>query len=178
MKDTRARNIIYTQQYHAACGELILGAVNGKLCLCDWTVAKHHNTVRERLQKALKADYAEQESKITQEAARQVAQYFEGKRTKFDIPLFLVGTDFQRKVWQDLLKIPYGETRSYAELAQEAGSPKGVRAVANAIGSNALSIFVPCHRIIGSNRSLTGYAGGLRAKDFLIKLESLTLLKR
>ena len=178
MKNTRERNIIYTQQYHTACGELILGAANGRLCLCDWTAAKHHNTVRERLQKALYADCTEQKTEITEEAAKQLEQYFEGKRTRFDIPLLLIGTDFQQKVWEKLREIPYGETRSYAELAQEAGVPKGIRAVANATGANALSIFIPCHRIIGSNHSLTGYAGGLRAKEFLIKLESLTLLDR
>ncbi len=178
MEYSGKQNIIHIQRYHAICGELILGAINGQLCLCDWTTEKHHNTVKKRLQKALYAGYAEGKSEITQEAAKQLDQYFEGKRTKFDIPLLLAGTDFQKKVWHKLLEIPYGQTHTYAELARLSENPKAIRAVANAIGSNALSIFVPCHRIIGSNRSLTGYAGGLHAKEFLIKLESFTLLKR
>ena len=89
----------------------------------------------------------------------------------FDIPLLLVGTDFQKKVWEQLLAIPYGETVSYGELAASLGMPSAVRAVANANGANAISIFVPCHRVTGSGQTLTGYGGGLDAKRFLLELE-------
>ena len=124
-----------------------------------------------RLQSLLNADYETHASDITQEAARQLDEYFERRRTTFDIPLLFAGTDFQKKVWRALLEIPYGQTLSYGEMARRLGLPKAVRAVANANGANAISIFAPCHRIIGSNRSLTGYGGGIEAKKFLLELE-------
>ena len=107
----------------------------------------------------------------TQEAARQLDEYFKGERQAFDLPLVMAGSDFQQRVWQELLKIPYGGTISYGELAKRIGQAQAVRAVANANGANALSIFIPCHRVIGSNRSLTGYAGGLAAKQYLLAWE-------
>ena len=91
----------------------------------------------------------------------------------FDVPLLFVGTDFQKTVWNELLNIPFGTTVSYGEMARRIGMPKAVRAVANANGANAMSIFVPCHRVIGSNRSLTGYGGGLEAKRKMLELEGL-----
>lgn len=110
-------------------------------------------------------------SPVLTDAARQLDEYFHGQRQVFDIPLLLVGTDFQRQVWHQLLRIPFGTTISYAEQAAQIGHPRAVRAVANANGANALSIFVPCHRVIGTHRTLTGYAGGLPAKHFLLQLE-------
>ena len=104
-------------------------------------------------------------------ARQQLDGYFRQERHSFDVPLLFVGTDFQKAVWQALLTIPYGTTVSYAALAEQLGSPLSVRAVANANGANAISIFVPCHRVIGSDGSLTGYAGGLEAKKFLLALE-------
>lgn len=94
----------------------------------------------------------------------------------FDIPLLFVGTDFQKAVWNELLKVPFGTTVSYAALSMRLGMPKAVRAVANANGANSMSIFAPCHRIVGSDRSLTGYGGPLPAKKFLLELESGTRL--
>ena len=99
-------------------------------------------------------------------------EYFAGKRRNFTIPLLFVGTDFQKKVWNKLLEIPYGKTVSYGELARMIDMPKAVRAVANANGANAISILAPCHRVIGSDRSLTGYGGGLAAKKLLLDLET------
>ena len=90
----------------------------------------------------------------------------------FDIQIRLAGTDFQQQVWNALLRIPYGATKSYKEIAQCIGKPKAVRAVAGAIGANGISILIPCHRVIGSNRSLTGYAGGLVAKRMLLGMET------
>lgn len=105
------------------------------------------------------------------EAARQLDEYFKGRRTTFDIPLLPVGSAFQKRVWQQLQHIPYGSTVSYGELAAAIGSPDSVRAVANANGANAISIIIPCHRVIGSNGSLTGYGGGIAVKRFLLELE-------
>ena len=100
-------------------------------------------------------------------------EYFNGKRNAFDITLLPIGTEFQKRVWLELQKIPYGTTVSYGALAELLGEPKSVRAVANANGANAISIFIPCHRIIGNNHSLTGYAGGLEAKRWLLNRETL-----
>ena len=102
-------------------------------------------------------------------------EYFAGKRKAFDLPLLFVGTDFQKSVWDALLDVPFGATQSYAWLAEKIGNPKAVRAVGMANGANSISIFAPCHRIIGSNRSLTGYGGGLETKRFLLDLESNSL---
>lgn len=149
----------------------MLGSFEGKLCLCDWAVEKHRDVVDVRLRKILQADYEEKASDIIRETGKQLDEYFDGKRTVFDIPLLFVGTDFQKKVWHKLLEIPYGTTLSYRELATRLDMPKAVRAVANANGANAISILVPCHRVIGSDHSLTGYGGGLDAKKALLTLE-------
>ena len=105
-------------------------------------------------------------------AERQLNDYFDGKRETFSLQLDFVGTEFQKKVWAALLAIPFGETRSYAQIAVQIGSPKAVRAVGAANGKNPLCIIAPCHRVIGSNGKLTGFAGGLKAKAILLKLES------
>lgn len=109
-------------------------------------------------------------------AARQLDEYFAGRRRVFDLPLLTVGTPFQRAVWELLTEIPFGGTRSYAWLAAQLGHPRAVRAVAAANRANALSIFIPCHRVVGSDGSLTGYAGGLAAKRLLLGLEQQPLL--
>jgi methylated-DNA-[protein]-cysteine S-methyltransferase len=106
------------------------------------------------------------------EVTRQLQEYFAGALREFEIPLFMEGTDFQRRVWKNLQKIPYGETISYGELANRIGNPKAVRAVGAANGQNPLPIIVPCHRVIGSNGSLTGFGGGLEKKRKLLDLES------
>lgn len=166
---------IWVRCYHSPCGMLKLGSFEDKLCLCNWVVEKHPGRVERRLQAALKAVYAEGETEVIREAVRQLDAYFQGRRTAFDIPLLLTGTDFQQRVWKQLEKIPYGRVISYAGLAENLGVPKAVRAVANANGANAISVFVPCHRVIGTGGTLTGYAGGLEAKRFLLSLEGRNL---
>lgn len=105
------------------------------------------------------------------EAERQLGDYFAGTRRTFDLPLSFQGTDFQKSVWQALLAIPYGETRSYADIARAVGRPTAFRAVGAANGRNPISIVAPCHRVIGTNGALTGFAGGLAAKEALLALE-------
>ena len=105
------------------------------------------------------------------EAARQIAEYFAGKRTAFELPLHFHGTDFQKLVWTALLAIPFGETRSYGQIARAIGRPTASRAVGAANGRNPISIVAPCHRVIGSNGALTGFAGGLAAKELLLRIE-------
>lgn len=110
-------------------------------------------------------------SAIHDEVERQLTEYFDGHRQVFDFRLRLLGTDFQQRVWNELLKIPYGETRSYGDLARALGDPDCVRAVGMANGANRLAIVVPCHRVIGADGSLTGYGGGLWRKKRLLELE-------
>ena len=153
----------------------MLGSFNDKLCLCDWQVEKHRDHVDKRLKRVLQADFEDSSSAVIEKAIVLLDEFFAGKRKKFDLPLLFVGTNFQKKVWNELLKIPYGKTVSYGEMASRIGMPRAVRAVANANGANAISIFVPCHRVIGSDGSLTGYGGGLAAKKKLLDLETAFL---
>jgi methylated-DNA-[protein]-cysteine S-methyltransferase len=111
-------------------------------------------------------------SALFDEAVTQLNEYFEGNRTDFQFKMNPNGTDFQKKVWQELLKIPFGKTFSYQEVTNNLGDPKAIRAVANANGKNPLWIVVPCHRVIGSDGSLTGYAGGLWRKKWLLDHEN------
>lgn len=110
------------------------------------------------------------------EAERQLNDYFAGKLERFSLPLDFAGTEFQKKVWAALVAIPFGETRSYSQIAKEIGHPGAVRAVGAANGKNPISIIAPCHRVIGTNGKLTGFAGGLEAKAFLLGIESKCLI--
>lgn len=165
-------NTIITKEYQSPCGTLILGSVGDRLCLCDWQVDGRRQFVDKRLRRLLDADFVDGVSAVIESAVAELDEYFAGERTVFDIPLLFAGTDFQKKVWNSLLSIPFGKKVSYTELARQIGMPRAVRAVANANGANSMSIFAPCHRVIGSNRALTGYAGGLAAKEYLLRLEN------
>ena len=165
-------NKISIQYYQSPVGEILLGSYNGKLCLADWKYRKMRTTIDTRIQKGLKAEYVEQSSEVIEKIITQMKEYFAGERKDFDIPLLMVGTEFQKSVWEGLIEIPYGTTASYLELSKNIGNEKAVRAVASANGANAISIMIPCHRIIGSNGNLVGYAGGLPAKKRLLELEN------
>lgn len=162
---------INTQLYQSPCGPLLLGSFEGRLCLCDWLAEAHRLVADRRLERELKASFVDEPSDTTRQAATELDEYFAGQRRVFSLPLLFVGTDFQKRVWRALLDVPFGTTRSYAWLAAKIGNPKAVRAVGTANGANSISIFAPCHRIIGSNHSLTGYGGGLEAKRYLLDLE-------
>lgn len=159
-------------QYHAtAHGELVLGSFKDRLCLCDWRYRKKRAAVDNRLAKALGADFRTKDTEVLAKTRQQLEEYLTYKRKTFDILLMMVGTDFQKKVWQALTRIPFGSTISYQHLAESIGSKEAIRAVAGANGANAISIIIPCHRVIGKNGQLVGYAGGLRAKAALLRLE-------
>lgn len=164
--------IIYLQYYYSPCGELVLASYADKLCLCGWFDSPCAERNKRRIERYLKTYFKAETSSVLEETKRQLDEYFAGNRKAFTIPLHLVGTDFQQQVWNELLNIPYGTTTSYKEIAQSIGKPKAVRAVAGAIGANGISILIPCHRIIGSDKSLTGYAGGLKAKKMLLQIET------
>lgn len=153
--------------YESPCGRLVLGSHGDSLCMCDWILSGIRNW---------ESGIGSEESRVIVKAKRELDEYFAGERREFDIPLNPGGTDFQKAVWRELQRIPYGQTVSYLEIARRIGRPRSVRAVANAIGRNKLSVFVPCHRVIGSNGSLTGYRGGLAAKTHLLRHERALLI--
>lgn len=163
---------IQIQYYKTPYTEFMLGTFEGKICLIDYRQRKKRETVDRRIQKGLDALYIEQDNALLQQARKALDAYFSGKRETFDLPLLPVGTPFQTEVWEALQNIPYGTTATYAELAKAIGRPKAIRAVANAVGANPLAIIIPCHRIIGSDGTLTGYAGGVELKQKLLDIES------
>jgi methylated-DNA-[protein]-cysteine S-methyltransferase len=167
---------INIQYYKNQYAHFILGSYEGKLCLLDFRYRKMRKTVDNRLKKGLNAQFVEQDDAILQETKKQLEAYFTMQRKSFDIPMITVGTEFQKKVWQALMKVPYGKTASYLQLARAIDNEKAVRAVASANGANAIGIIIPCHRIIGSNGELTGYGGGLPLKKRLLKLENNLLV--
>ncbi len=167
MEDER----IKIAEYDSPCGKLLLGSFGERLCLCDWAETGKGMDLSSRLKRALNAEAEAGSSEVIEKACAQLEEYFRGERRAFDVPLLFVGTAFQKSVWNSLLEIPYAATASYAQIARSLGRPSSVRAVANAIGANPLSIFAPCHRVIGSNGTLTGYRGGLSAKRMLLELE-------
>lgn len=165
-------NEIIIHYYTSSFGELILGTFNDQLCICDWRYRKMRKAIDSRIKKQLQAKYVEGKSKIIEKTISQLEEYTIGNRTTFDLELLLVGTPFQKSVWNELLTIPYGKTANYLSLSQKLNNPKAIRAVASANGANAISIIIPCHRIIGKNGDLVGYAGGLPAKRKLLELEN------
>ena len=159
-------------QYHKTkIGELVLGSFESKLCLLDFNYRKMRKAVDDRLKKGLNADFIEEDSEIIEKTRTELDEYFQENRREFDLPMQMVGSDFQKSVWNALLKVPYGTTSTYLQLAKDINNEKAVRAVAGANGANAIAIIIPCHRIIGSNGQLVGYAGGLPTKKRLLALE-------
>ena len=166
---------LHTEIYCSPYGELILGSYKNQLCLCDWRYRKNREYIDRRIQTGLEASFVETGSPVNEKCRDQLEQYFKKERKDFDLSILLVGSDFQKSIWNLLVEIPYGKTLSYASLSKRLGDEKAVRAVARANGDNALSIIVPCHRILGSDGSLTGYAGGLRTKQKLLQMEGYSL---
>lgn len=164
-------NIIHTEIYSSPCGDLLLGSMDGRLCLCDWAAKPKRAETDAVLKRLSGADYVVAPSETTRMAAVQLDEYFARRRMSFDVPLLLFGTEFRRMVWEALLGIPYGVAVSYRDMAERVGRRSAVRAVAAAVGANPVSIFVPCHRVIGSDGRLVGYAGGMEAKRMMLELE-------
>lgn len=162
---------IHFQYFKTDFNEYIIASYDNQLCMLDFRYRKNRDTIDNRIKKALKADFVEKSSHVIEQTKEQLDEYFSGKRREFDIPLLLLGTAFQKEVWNQLQKVPYGKTVSYLQLSKNMNKEKAVRAVANANGANAIAIIIPCHRIIGSNGTLTGYAGGLETKEKLLQLE-------
>jgi len=165
-------NQINIQYHKTRIGELVLGSFDKKLCLLDFRYRKMRTTVDNRIKNGLKAEFVEQQDdEILEKTKKQLDEYLNGDRKSFDIPLLMVGTDFQKSVWNALIEVPYGTTSTYSQLAKDINNEKAVRAVACANGANSIGLIIPCHRIIGSDGELVGYGGGLPVKKRLIKLE-------
>ena len=167
-------NFINIQYCKTKIGELILGSFEGKLCLLDFRYRKMRKSVDERIKKGLNANFVENNTEIIEKTRVELDEYFLGNRKVFDVPLQMVGTDFQKGVWEALLRVPFGTTSTYLQLAKNIKNEKAVRAVAAANGANSMAIIIPCHRIIGINGELVGYSGGLPIKKRLLKLEQIT----
>lgn len=167
------REKITTSRYQSPAGEMILGSHGNRLCICDWAVERRRATIDRRISRCLNAGFEEgAPDDVIRHTIAELDEYFAGERRQFSIPVVFAGSEFQCRVWSELMKIPYGATISYGELARRIGNPKAVRAVAAANATNPISILVPCHRVIGSDRRLTGYGGGLDAKRCLLELEA------
>jgi len=153
--------------YYCYCdspvGELLLAGEAGRISLIAFP--------EEKLRRRPEPDWIYNEKPFA-EARRQLAEYFDGKRREFDLPLKLSGTEFQLRVLEELQRIPYGETTSYGDIAKRIGRPKAMRAVGAANGRNPIPIVIPCHRVIGSSGDLTGFGGGLPTKQALLQLEA------
>ena len=164
-------NQINIQLHKTEIGGVVLGSFRGKLCLLGFRRREMVGTVDDRIKKALNAEFVEHDDEILEKTRRQLDEYLQGHRREFDIPVLMVGTDFQKRVWNELMKVPYGDTSTYLKVAQDVGNERAVRAVGNANAANPISIIVPCHRIIGSDGELVGYGGGLSVKRRLLELE-------
>lgn len=143
--------------FESPLGLIQIKSINQKICLVEFVEKE--------------IELSTIETPLNKECIKQLKEYFAGTRLQFDLPIFQIGTDFQQKVWGELLNIPYGTTLSYGQLARKVGDIKSVRAVGTTNGKNRIAIIVPCHRVIGSDGSLTGYAGELWRKEWLLKHE-------
>ena len=143
--------------YETPVGKLCIGEENGCIIRVTWS--------------KIPQEYILEETELILKCKNQLEEYFAGKRKTFDLPLVPKGTEFQQKVWKALTEIPYGETRTYGEIAAAVGNPKAARAVGMANNKNPIGIIIPCHRVVGANGKLVGYAGGMEKKEWLLSLE-------
>jgi len=164
-------NSVSIQRHKTGIGELVLGSCDGRLCLLGFGDGELRGGVDEMLKKRLDAEIIQQDDELLEETRRQIDEYLAGRRKRFDVPLLMLGTGFQKSVWNTLMQVPYGTTATYLQIARAIGSAKAVRAVGGACKANPIGIIVPCHRIVGSDRSLVGYGGGLSIKEKLLSLE-------
>jgi AraC family transcriptional regulator of adaptative response/methylated-DNA-[protein]-cysteine methyltransferase len=162
---------ILCKKIETPLGTMLACATDSGICLLEFTDRVRLERQVLGLKKLLNGEIVEADHPLFETLKRELDEYFRKERQSFDLPLHLVGTEFQKKVWQALLTIPYGETRSYLQLSEFLENKLAIRAVAAANGANRMAILVPCHRVIGSNGDLTGYAGGLQRKKFLLELE-------
>ena len=177
LQKSKVQRVVNITYIDTDLGLMIAGATKKGLCLFEFADYKSVELQFRQLTEALKAPLVQGDHPHFHTLRSQLTEYFKGERRNFDIPLDLVGTEFQKKVWLSLKKIPYGCTTNYGKQAERLGKPSAVRAVANANGKNKISIILPCHRVIGADGSLTGYGGGLWRKKKLLEFEQANLAK-
>lgn len=163
---------IFLQYYNSPVGKLVLGDYEGQLCLCDWAASQSHQKTLRRVINTLKSKTEQRSTDLTLKAVGELEEYFSGRRKQFDLPIKLCGTPFQTTVWEELTHLSFGQTLSYGEMAARIGKPKAMRAVGAAVRVNAISIIVPCHRVVGASGKLVGYAGGIDVKRALLRIEN------
>lgn len=168
--------MLFKTSLNTPLGEMIAVAHTQGISLLAFSDEKTVDRDIQQIEKTLQTEVKEGENAHMHQLKQELEAYFNGDLKAFTVPLFTVGTPFQKSVWEVLQKVPYGETKTYAQQALALDKPKAVRAVANANGQNKIAIVIPCHRIIGSNGTLTGYAGGLWRKQKLLELEKSILL--
>jgi len=174
-KNSKMEKIVDLKRIETPLGTMIACANENGICMLEFSDRKALPTEFKDISKHFDANIVQGENPHFKTLEKELEEYFEGKRKDFTVPLAPVGTDFQKNVWEILRTIPYGTTRSYQQQADILGNPKAVRAVANANGLNKISIIIPCHRVIGSNGTLTGYGGGIWRKQKLLELEKAIL---
>lgn len=174
-KNSKMEKIVDLKRIETPLGTMIACANENGICMLEFSDRKALPTELKEISKHFDANIVQGENPHFKTLEKELEEYFEGKLKDFTVPLAPVGTDFQKKVWEILRTIPYGTTRSYQQQADILGNPKAVRAVANANGLNKISIIIPCHRVIGSNGTLTGYGGGIWRKQKLLELEKAIL---
>ncbi len=152
-------------------GALTVAAMREGICVVEFVEAGKPGVDIDGLALFYKMEKVQGTNRHIRALRKQMKDYFKGKRKEFSVPFFYHGSEFQKSVWQILLKIPYGKTITYMNLAEKLGNPKAIRAAASAVGSNPIAIIIPCHRVIGSDGNLTGYRGGLEKKRWLIDHE-------
>jgi len=163
---------LFTKYIETPVGPMWMAANDEGICLFEFEDRRRIEQIMKRITHLLNTDFVVGDHRYHALLEAQMNEYFAGTRKEFDLPLNLVGSEFQKKVWTGLLDIPYGKTRSYKEQSIYLGDEKAIRAVAGANGQNSIAIIVPCHRVIGSSGSLTGYGGGLPRKQWLLDHES------
>jgi AraC family transcriptional regulator, regulatory protein of adaptative response / methylated-DNA-[protein]-cysteine methyltransferase len=163
--------VIKTTRIETPIGEMIAGATKDGICLLEFSDRKSLLSQIEEISALLESKTEEGTNRHLRVLKRQLKDYFKGKRKEFSLHLITPGTEFQQSVWKELMKIPFGSTRTYQEQADILKNPGSVRAVAQANGANRISIIIPCHRVIGSDRHLVGYGGGLERKKWLLDHE-------
>lgn len=164
-------NKINVSYYKTRIGELLIASYRERICILDFRYRKMRDEVDSRVKNELKAEFVEREDELIRQTKIQIDEYLDGRRKVFDIPILMVGTEFQKQVWYELMKIPYGGLATYKDIAKSINNEKAFRAIGSANGANAIAMIIPCHRVIKSNRELGGYGGGLSAKASLLKLE-------
>ncbi|WP_332020969.1 bifunctional transcriptional activator/DNA repair enzyme AdaA [Kaistella sp.] len=174
-KHSKSEKVVDLKRIETPLGTMVACADENGICMLEFSDRKALPTELKEISKHFNANIIQGENPNFKTLEKELAEYFEGTRKDFTVPLSPVGTDFQKSVWEVLRKIPYGTTRSYQEQANVLGNPKAVRAVANANGLNKISIIIPCHRVIGTNGTLTGYGGGIWRKQKLLELEKSIL---